>query len=71
MTKLPLNKRLELIKAIDDLYPLLSICYDPVRASSVWNIEDKTNAVYKGEKSFRVEIPADLVIENSPKFRLG
>jgi hypothetical protein len=64
MSRLSLKKRVELIKAIDEQYPLLSVNCDPVRVSPVWDIEDQTNGVYKGESSFRVEIPTDLVIEN-------
>jgi len=68
MNKLPLKEIIELVDAINEQYHLLSITFhsvtDRVWVSSVRNIEDKTNGIYKGELSFRVEIPIDLVIEN-------
>lgn len=68
MNKLPLEEIIELVEAINEQYHLLSITFHSV-TERVWvtpvrNIEDKTNGAYKGELSFRVEIPTDLVIEN-------
>jgi hypothetical protein len=68
MNKLPRKEKVELINAINEQYPLISIrCHsvtDRVWVSPIWDIENLTNGEYKGEHLFRVEIPTDLVIDN-------
>ena len=68
MNKPPCKEQFELISAINEQYPLISIrCHSVtgrVWVSPIRDIKIQTKGVYKGEHLFRVEIPIDLVIDN-------